>query len=349
MLDLLTARLQVEVYDRAPRTNNATLKTITQLLQPFRYIAWCTKDRNFTLYLALSGGFGQIFDWLYVIVAKILGRRIFIHHHSFAYLNKPSLLNNVFFSLLRKETHIVLSHGMGTALASIYKLESSNVKVVSNAAFYDSIKTTGTSTMNSSSPICLGFLSNITFEKGFVEFFDVLSQLKRRGIPHQALIAGPVASDASTVFHRMLAASPGTEYLGPLYAEAKDRFYERLNFFLFPSNYVNEAEPLVIHEALRSGAYVLACDRGAIAEILGNGAGFVSSKEAFVTAAAERIALFSRNRAEISNAQRMSFEQAQRIRKVAQVQLESLLDDISGVIPAGEDGTPEDARNSGNI
>ena len=47
--------------------------------------------------------------------------------------------------------------------------------------------------------------------------------------------------------------------------------------------------------------------------------------------------------------QRMSFERDQRIRKVAQAELESLFDDISRVIPAGQDGTPEDAHNSGNI
>ena len=42
----------------------------------------------------------------------------------------------------------------------------------------------------------LGFLSNITFEKGFVEFFEVLSELKKRGVAYQAVIAGPVGPDA---------------------------------------------------------------------------------------------------------------------------------------------------------
>jgi glycosyltransferase involved in cell wall biosynthesis len=349
MLSLLTARSQVEVFDRAPRVNNAALNSIRQLLQPIRYISRCIRDRNSSLYLALSGGFGQIYDWPYVIVAKIFSRRIFIHHHSFAYLNKPSLLNRAFFSLVEKETHIVLSHGMGAALSSIYKIDPSSVKVVSNAAFFDSIKTSGAGVIDSSPPICLGYLSNITFEKGFVEFFEVVSQLKHLGISCQALIAGPVASDASTTFHRMLAVASGTEYLGPIYGEAKNQFYERLNFFLFPSDYINEAEPLVIHEALRSGAYVLACDRGAIAEMLGNGAGHVFTRDAFVTSAVEHIERFSRNRAELLEAQRMSLEQSQRIRKVAKVELESLLDDISGVIPAGPDGTPQDAHNSGNI
>ena len=70
---------------------------MTQLLQPFRYIAWCLKGRDCSLYLALSGGHGQLFDWPYVMIAKILGSRIFIHHHSFAYLNSPNIINRMFF------------------------------------------------------------------------------------------------------------------------------------------------------------------------------------------------------------------------------------------------------------
>jgi uncharacterized protein YPO0396 len=82
--------------------------------------------------------------------------------------------------------------------------------------------------------------------------------------------------------------------------------------------------------------------------MLGNGAGHVFTRDAFVTAAVDHIERFSRNRAELLEAQRMSFEQSQRILKVAKAELESLLDDISGVIPAGPDGTPQDAHNSAN-
>jgi len=78
----------------------------------------------------------------------------------------------------------------------------------------------------------------------------------------------------------MLAASPGTEYLGPLYAEAKDRFYERLNFFLFPSKLCQRGRAARHTRSAEKRRIRLGCDRGAIAEILGNGAGFVSSKEA---------------------------------------------------------------------
>lgn len=330
VLELLTAGSAVEVFDRAPRANNAVLGRIAQLFQPFRYIAWCLEGGGASLYLALSGGKGQFFDWPYVIVAKVFRSRIFIHHHSFAYLNSPTFFNKVFFALVRRETHIALSQGMRLALSRTYGLDLDVVKIVSNAAFYASMKADRKLEADSSAPICVGFLSNVTFEKGFVEFFEVLSQLKKRGVAYKALIAGPVSQDASGRFFQLIASSSDTVYLGPIYGDAKDRFYDQLDIFLFPTQYANEAEPLVIHEALRSSVQVIACDRGAIAEMLGNGAGLVFTKEDFVRGATVHIERLDHDRAQLKAAQRLSQEQFQRIRRDAQTAMASVLDEISG-------------------
>ena len=335
VLDLLTARSTVKVFDRAAAPDvNVVLRRITQLLQPFRYIAWCLKGRDCSLYLALSGGHGQIFDWPYVMIAKMLGSRIFIHHHSFAYLNSPNVVNRIFFALVRNETHIVLSEGMGLALSNTYKLDSNLVRVVFNAAFYAPLNPSARVEANACVPIRLGFLSNITFEKGFVEFFEVLSELKKRGVAYQAMIAGPVSPDASARFSQLLSSSPDTVYLGPIYGDTKDRFYDQLDVFLFPTQYANEAEPLVIHEALRSGVQVIACDRGAIAEMLKNGAGLVFTRHDFLQSAASHIERLSRNRAQLRIAQRLSQEQFQRNRSVAHTAIAELLNEMTGIVTA---------------
>jgi glycosyltransferase involved in cell wall biosynthesis len=334
VLELLAAESAVEIFDRTPRANNVVLSRAAQLLQPFKYIAWCFKGGRASLYLALSGGNGQFFDWLYVVVAKVFRSRIFIHHHSFSYLNSPSFFNRVFFALVRKETHIVLSAGMGLTLSKTYGLDSNAVKIVSNAAFYAPMKASAKFEANSRSPICLGFLSNVTFEKGFVEFFEVLSQLKKQGVAYKAMIAGPINPGASERFSQLMAASFDTVYLGPIYGDAKDQFYDQLDFFLFPTRYANEAEPLVIHEALRSSVQVIACDRGAIAEMLGNGAGLVFSKDDFVHGAALQIERLNQNRAQLQAAQRLSQEQFQRIRSDARTAMAALLREIAGTATA---------------
>ncbi len=92
--------------------------------------------------------------------------------------------------------------------------------------------------------------------------------------------------------------------MGPLYGAQKEQFYRQLDVFLFPTNYANEAEPLVIYEAMRQGVHVIACDRGSIAEMLGNGAGLAVAREEIVESAAARLAQFSDDRDALADAKR---------------------------------------------
>ncbi len=318
MLDLLKARMVVVVFDRAPKVSNRFLTILLQLAKPLLFLLVCLRRRNVILYLALSGGSGQVIDCIYVLVSKLFGRRVFIHHHSFSYINAPSLINRCLFALIREDTHIVLSRNMGIALTGLYDLNAARVRVISNAAFYDTADSNMRVPNNTSAPIQIGFLSNITFEKGFVEFFD------------RAHIAGPLAPAARQTFAELLASSSDVEYVGPIYGEAKERFYNQLDIFLFPTKYVNEAEPLVIYEAMRRAVHVIACDRGAISEMLDNGAGLVVTLDDVVEAAVMHISQFTSDRIALTRARQLSLQQAQRIRSSSGVQLDNLLSYMQG-------------------
>jgi len=277
MLDRLRTRMPVEVFNRAPKLRARALGILQQLANPAKYLGLCLGRRDVVLYLALSGGRGQLVDLLYVLISKLFRRSIFVHHHSFVYINSPSLLNRCFFALVRNEAHIVLSPNMGASLTQVYGLNPGAIRVVSNAAFYDA-DDEARAPGNDSAPLQLGFLSNITLEKGIVEFFGILEKLKQHGVAYRAHIAGPLAPDARPAFDKLLEAASDVEYVGPLYGEQKQRFYRQLDVFLFPTNYANEAEPLVIYEAMRQGVHVIACDRGSIAEMLRDGAGLAFSR-----------------------------------------------------------------------
>src|SRR4029077_6117789 len=106
--------------------------------------------------------------------------------------------------------------------------------------------------------------------------------------------------------------------------------YVQVDVFVFPTNYVNEAEPLVLYEAMRQGVHVIACDRGAIAEMLRNGAGFAFSRERMGESAAAQIAKFNDDRHALAVAKRMSMQQAQRVRCASKVALENLLACMQG-------------------
>jgi glycosyltransferase involved in cell wall biosynthesis len=299
------------------------------------YFSRSRRTDNTVLYLALSGGKGQLIDGLYVVVARLLGHEIFVHHHSFAYIDRPTGLNRFLFKMLRRSNHIVLSAGMGQKLQQLYGLDHNRVRVVSNAALFPSVAAAGVGADAVRGPLRIGFLSNITFEKGIVEFFEVLRVLHTRGIAYEARIAGPVSAEVRPKFDQMLGAATKVDYVGPLYGEAKEQFYRELDVLLFPSKYINEAEPLVIHEALRAGVFTIASDRGAIAEILGNGAGLALPEKEFVESAARW--LESRSEAgKLSDIRRACWQQALSIQNAAVTELDRVLQSMctdNGALP----------------
>jgi glycosyltransferase involved in cell wall biosynthesis len=327
MLRLLRTKSSVGVFDRAPR-KPSRFSLLRQLGMPFTYLVWLVRNPDGNLYLALSGGLGQLIDWPYVLISRLFGRRIFVHHHSFAYIVEPSILNRLLFASLRQQVHVVLSPQMGRELVRIYGLNAAKVRVVSNAAFFGAVGKPATKQRNQDAPIRLGYLSNISIEKGILEFFAVLAELGRIGVAYQAHIAGPIEPSARDRFSSLLASSSNTTYCGPVYDDAKREFYDGLDVLLFPSDYPNEAEPLVIHEAIRSGTHVIACERGAIADILANGAGLVVPKSAFTSAAVDRIRTFHADRTELRRAQQASLEQARLMRDSTGGYLSELVNEI---------------------
>src|SRR5450755_363428 len=87
---MMLARLRksgaVDVFDRAPRANSRACEVLRQLRQVIRYSAMLRHSSDAALYLALSGGLGQVIDALYVLPCRLLGSQLFVHHHSFSYL-----------------------------------------------------------------------------------------------------------------------------------------------------------------------------------------------------------------------------------------------------------------------
>jgi glycosyltransferase involved in cell wall biosynthesis len=332
MLDVLQKRGTVAVFDRSPRVTGRAPQVLRQLREAIRYVQTIRLISGIGLYLGLSGGSGQVVDGFYVLIARVYRRRIVVHHHSFAYINKSTLISKLLFSLLRDATHIVLSHGMGNALADRYNIDSRTIKVVSNAAFYGPPPDFARTQSDLTTPIRIGFLANITFAKGFVEFFEVLMELRRLSVAYRAHIAGPISPEARSTFDRLITAAQHVQYVGPLYDDAKLRFYQQLDILLFPTKYVNEAEPLVIHEALRCGVHVIACARGAIPELLSHGAGLVFDQGRFVPSAAASIGGLSSDRAGLARARQLSFEQAQRLQLSAEANLTDIVGQIRGAV-----------------
>ncbi|MCF6763000.1 glycosyltransferase family 4 protein [Pseudomonas fragi] len=214
------------------------------------------------VYRPINGGRGQIFDLVYIGLARIFRKKIYIHHHSFNYINTYSSL----FSTLNllagtKSIHIVLGAEMAQELQNKYHINETNIRVLSNAAFFTPNEASLPREQNNI--ITIGHLANLSTDKGIDIFDKLCRKLDMLGVPFKASIAGPYHDAAAKIIVDSLCKHlPQVTYLGPLYDGPKSDFFRGLDFFVFPSKYKNEAEPLVLYEAAEHGAYLIGSTAG---------------------------------------------------------------------------------------
>src|SRR5207249_3714803 len=81
----------------------------------------------------------------------------------------------------------------------------------------------------------LGFLSNISKEKGIFQFLDLVQETERQNLSLVAHVAGPFqdAQTEQSVDHRLRELG-AVNYLGPRYGADRDRFYEGIDVLVFP-------------------------------------------------------------------------------------------------------------------
>ncbi len=234
-------------------------------------------SRTCNIYIALSGGFGQLYDLTFMVLSRVYCRDIYLHHHSYAYLNKKNILTNILFIIAGKQaTHIVLCHEMEKTLKKTYPSVKKTV-VLSNAAILEKNNSQITSVKENLQTI--GFLGNILPEKGINEFIDVIEQLSSSEIKINAKIAGPFQDkNIENLIKKRVYKLPNITYIGPVFGIDKQEFLKSIDVLLFPTRYRNEAEPLTIHEAMMFGVPVIAWERGCIASMITSSSGAVISQ-----------------------------------------------------------------------
>ncbi|MEE8479038.1 MAG: glycosyltransferase [Candidatus Neomarinimicrobiota bacterium] len=120
----------------------------------------------------------------------------------------------------------------------------------------------------------IGFLGNVSFKKGINIFFKVLEKLTFKR-PIYGIIGGPFQDHKSANFTRNeLKQHSFISYLGPIYDNDKEKFFNTIDLLLMPS-ILEEAEPFVINEAMSYGIPVIAYNKGCIAEIVKQDSGLV--------------------------------------------------------------------------
>ncbi|HEY4135425.1 MAG TPA: glycosyltransferase family 4 protein [Alphaproteobacteria bacterium] len=232
--------------------------------------------RRGTVYVAAAGGIGLIYNLALVAVARLLRQRLFVHHHSFAYLDRPTFVMRLLTRVAGGDAvHVALCRRMEALLRARYPAVLRTI-CVSNAAFYPPLASASASTRQLVQPggLRLGHMGNLTDEKGLDVVLDLYRDATAAGLAAQLVLAGPPADvhAAEEIAAAREAYGVGIDYRGPVYGADKDRFFADIDVFLFPTRYANEAEPTVLFEAMAHGVPVIAFGRGCIPEQLGDGA-----------------------------------------------------------------------------
>jgi glycosyltransferase involved in cell wall biosynthesis len=229
--------------------------------------------------------------------------------------------------------HIALSPGMAESLQLAYR--AGRVIPVSNTVFFVAPgKTSGVRRRFAT----IGFLSNISAEKGILDFLDLMAEAGSSGLPVLAKLAGPFQdSDTEQAVRAQLESLSQVEYVGPQYGAAKDAFYAAIDVLVFPSRYVNEAEPVTVHEAMSRGIPVIAYGRGCIPEIVGADCGLViDPAEPFVPAALAKLESWLADPAAFQAASQAAAARFAQTYDENAARWRALLEDIVGAHPNGE-------------
>lgn len=256
----------IDIVPHTPKNNTTyhfrrlylTLKGIWPLL-----LGSNKKNRKF--YIACEGGLGLIYTIMLSLLARALRYPIYVHHHSFSYIENSSLLMRFLLSLVNQNAiHVFLCPIMGQHFADRYHLTIKSI-IISNSAFVDEVPYVPRN-LQKGQPLVIGLLSNLNEAKGLGVYIDLLLNIKHMQLNIKGVLAGPPgsANDNDKISAAREKLGDTLNYLGPVYDRNKTEFFKSIDIFVFPTRYTNEAQPTVIFEAMAYGIPILSYDRGCI-------------------------------------------------------------------------------------
>jgi glycosyltransferase involved in cell wall biosynthesis len=328
VLDLAPASLRRSWFNRLARIGKVA-KAFT------RYLREMFGGRGRTLYVGLSGGWGQLYEALFVASARLRGARVILHHHSFAYLDRRTLPARLLMRLAgASATHVVLCEKQGLRLRQCYPI-ASRTRVVSNAAIMDCAVEVKHRTRTCVQKV--GFLGNISREKGIMEILAIGERLEDQGAGVEVYVAGPFENVAVEKAVREAAARLHTvKYVGPRYGSEKESFWDLIDVLLFPSTYANETAPLVVHEAMARGIPVIAWERGCLSDMVVPDSGvLVQRDQDFVAATLEWLLTWQREPAAFAEVSKAAAKDFSRQHDMSRDSLVALLNELAPGVQFG--------------
>lgn len=224
--------------------------------------------RDDVVYCALNSDAGVYGDWLIATATRLRGARLVVHHHSFSYITDADSRVARFLRIAGSNVdHVMLCNRMKTGFIERYG--PARALVVGNDSWTKASVPVADEPRTSLRTV--GFLSNITREKGIDTALACFRALHDAGHDLSFVIAGPsMTAEVQAELDAFVAEDPSRRRLaGPVYGATKAAFFAEVDALVFPTRYRIEADPLVVHEAVSQGIPVLATSRGCLPERIG--------------------------------------------------------------------------------
>jgi glycosyltransferase involved in cell wall biosynthesis len=264
-------------HDIAPGTASGLRYHLTRLRRVLRAGGSLALGKETTVFFSSESGFGALYLLFLFAIARLGGKKTYLHHQVYSYINQHSALHQGLMRLAGERcTHILLSPQMAEDFKNRFGA-GRHCTTLHNAIFVErELRERHDDRRREPNQLRVGFLGRLEASKGFDDFLALIERM--RDEPRLRFVVGgdPKGSVYRAEIERLeTALGARLDLRGFVHGETKARFFRDIDVLVFPSKYRHEASPMVCYEALAMGVPVLTTRVGAVADIVTEACGGV--------------------------------------------------------------------------
>ncbi len=223
-------------------------------------------------YVVANSKGGLLTTLALVNVGRLLGYQIYLHHHTYFYIDRYDWrMAWIDRCLGKRGVHVVHCPQMARDYCVQYATRHPFQFVLPSVFSLPVAAPRQASAL----PMRLGHMGNLSIQKGLVQVLETFRQLTTTGRELRLHMAGTIYTAAAErlVKAAMREFPRHIDFIGPVHGQAKTDYFQTIDCFLFPSS--SESWGIVLNEAMSAGVPVIANRRGCISTQVGDRAGLI--------------------------------------------------------------------------